>query len=83
MGAPYKSRDNIPETGVYKVLHAQHRLPHQVTLVEGQTFPPCAKCHEEVRFEMVRPLPELGRDRRGCVSLYALPALEDGAGDDK
>jgi hypothetical protein len=74
----YKSGDNIPETGVYKVLHAQHRLPHQVTLVEGQTFPPCARCHDEVRFELLRVLPELARERRGSVSLYALPVLEDG-----
>jgi len=73
----FKSGDAIPESGLYKVLHAQHRLPHQVTLVEGQTFPPCAQCHDEVRFELIRGLPALARERRGSVSLYALPVLDD------
>jgi len=73
----YKSPDVIPETGIYRVIHAQHRLPHEVTLLEGQTFPPCARCHEEVRFELVRSLPILAQDRRGSVALYSLPVLEE------
>jgi hypothetical protein len=77
MAELYKSADTIPESGIYRVIHAQHRLPHEVTLIAGQTFPPCAKCHEEVRFELVRDLPELARERRGSVSLYSLPVLDD------
>jgi len=73
----YKSSDTIPESGIYRVIHAQHRLPHEVTLIEGQTFPPCAKCHDQVTFELVRGLPELARERRGSVSLYTLPVLDD------
>jgi len=73
----YKSSDTIPESGVYRVIHVQHRLPHEVTLIEGQIFPPCAKCHEDVRFELLRELPALSRERRGNVSLYSLPVLED------
>ncbi|HEX4606144.1 MAG TPA: hypothetical protein VH724_19240 [Candidatus Angelobacter sp.] len=73
----YKSSDAIPASGVYRVIHAQHRLPHEVTLIEGQTFPPCAKCHEEVRFRLMRELPGLARERRGSVSLYSLPVLDD------
>jgi hypothetical protein len=73
----FKSGDTIPESGLYKVLHSQHRLPHQVTLVAGQAFPPCGKCRDEVRFELVRILPALARERRGSVSLYSLPVLED------
>jgi hypothetical protein len=73
----YKSSDTIPESGVYRVIHAQHRLPHEVTLIAGQIFPPCAKCHEDVRFELLRELPALSRERRGNVSLYSLPVLED------
>lgn len=73
----YISSNEIPESGVYRVIHAQHRLPHEVTLIKGQTFPPCAKCHDEVRFELVRGLPELERERRGSVSLYSLPVLDD------
>jgi hypothetical protein len=77
MALLHKSSDIIPESGIYRVTHAEHRLPHEVTLIGGQTFPPCAKCHEEVRFELVRELPELERERRGHVSLYSLPVLDD------
>jgi hypothetical protein len=77
MSQLYKSSDPIPVSGVYRVIHAQHRLPHEVTLIAGQTFPPCAQCHAEVRFEMVRELPSLSRERRGNVSLYSLPVLDD------
>lgn len=77
MATIYKSSDTIPESGIYRVTHAQHRLPHEVTLIEGQTFPPCAKCRDEVRFELVRELPSLGWERRGSVSLYKLPVLEE------
>lgn len=73
----YKSSDTIPESGVYRVVHAQHRLPHEVTLIEGQTFPPCARCRDAVAFELVRGLPELARERRGSVSLYSLPVLDE------
>jgi hypothetical protein len=71
----HKSSDRIPTSGIYRVIHAQHRLAHEVTLVEGQVFPPCAKCRDEVRFELVRGVPAL--ERRGSVSLYALPVLEE------
>jgi hypothetical protein len=73
----YNSSDVIPKSGIYKVVHAQHRLPHEVTLLEGQIFPPCAKCHEEVRFELVRVLPSLAYERRGSVKLYSLPVMEE------
>lgn len=73
----YKSTEPIPVSGVYRVIHSQHRLPHEVTLIAGQTFPPCAQCREEVRFELMRELPNLTRERRGHVSLYNLPVLED------
>jgi hypothetical protein len=77
MALLYKSPDTIPVSGIYRVIHAQHRLPHEVTLIAGQVFPPCAKCHAEVRFELLRELPDLARERRGSVSLYSLPVLDD------
>jgi hypothetical protein len=77
MSKTYKSSEIIPASGIYRVIHAQHRLPHEVTLIDGQTFPPCAKCRDEVRFELVRNLPALERERRGSVSLYALPVIEE------
>jgi hypothetical protein len=80
MASLYKSSDTIPDSGIYRVIHAQHRLPHEVTLIAGQTFPPCAQCHEEVRFQLLRTLPALTRDRRGNVSLYSLPVFDDDEG---
>lgn len=77
MALLYKSSSVIPESGIYRVIHAQHRLPHEVTLIGGQVFPPCGKCHEEVRFELLRELPELERERRGHVSLYCLPVIDE------
>ena len=77
MSQLYKSSEPIPVSGVYRVIHAQHRLPHEVTLIAGQTFPPCGQCHEEVRFEIVREIPSLSRERRGNVSLYSLPVLDE------
>ena len=73
----HKSSDRIPQSGVYRVVHSEHRLPHEVTLIEGQIFPHCEKCLDEVRFELVRGLPGLSHERRGSVSLYSLPVLED------
>jgi hypothetical protein len=77
MALLHKSSEAIPVSGIYRVIHAQHRLPHEVTLIAGQVFPPCGQCHEEVRFELVRELPNLARERRGNVSLYSLPSLDD------
>ena len=77
MAKTYTSSETIPASGIYRVIHAQHRLPHEVTLIDGQVFPPCAKCHDEVRFELVRGLPALDRERRGSVSLYSLPVMEE------
>jgi CheY-like chemotaxis protein len=47
----YKPGDLVPESGVYRVLHNRHRSPHESTLKEGETFPACKKCGEDVRFE--------------------------------
>ncbi|HLY93173.1 MAG TPA: hypothetical protein VKQ89_07955 [Candidatus Angelobacter sp.] len=77
MANSYRSSETIPACGIYRVIHAQHRLPHEVTLIEGQLFPPCSRCHNEVRFELVRGVPALERERRGSVSLYALPVIEE------
>jgi hypothetical protein len=29
----------VPESGIYRVSHSQHRLPHEVTLLKDQQFP--------------------------------------------
>lgn len=61
----------IPESGIYRVIHKAHRLPHEVTLVWGQAFPRCAKCRDAVKFELIRAA-ELLNEHAFRVYLYEL-----------
>lgn len=60
--------------GVYRVIHSQHRLPSEVTLVQGHTFPGCSKCRVGVRFEYLRSV-QLNGDFQ--INLFSLPELPD------
>ncbi len=78
VGAPtFKTGQQIPDSGVYKVIHQQHRLPHEVTLLKGETFPRCAKCGDRVEFELVHAAPYQRDGTTFQVQLYALPDLDD------
>lgn len=72
--ANYKTGQSVPESGIYRVLHDSHRLPHEVTLLKSQVFPRCAKCAGEVHFQVVALAPVLP-ERRGRIILYQLPEL--------
>jgi hypothetical protein len=37
-------------SGVYKVVHYQHRMPHHVAINEAQPFPVCRRCQSKVRY---------------------------------
>lgn len=50
----YHTGDMVPDSGIYRVVHSQHRLPHAVTICKGETFPRCAKCADLVLFELIR-----------------------------
>ena len=39
-----------PRSGVYRVHHYAHRMPHLVTVIKGMTFPECKRCGDKVRF---------------------------------
>ena len=52
----FKTGTNIPASGIYSVHHLAHRLPHEVTLLRGETFPKCQKCADAVTFKLVRVL---------------------------
>ena len=54
MAKPFHTEELVPESGVYRVMHAKHRLPHEVTLLKGQLFPRCGQCAEHVTFEAIR-----------------------------
>jgi len=52
MDATFKPGEMAPCSGIYHVRHAQHRLDHCVTILEGERFPVCRKCGEYVRFRL-------------------------------
>jgi len=72
----FKTGDTVPESGIYRVHHHGHRLPHEVTLIKEQTFPRCAKCDDQVEFEPMALAPLL-LERRGHIVLYELPEIEN------
>ncbi len=52
-GAVFGPGQKVSKTGIYRAVHRRHRLPHEITMVAGETFPNCKKCGAEVRFELV------------------------------
>ena len=67
----------IRQTGIYTVFHAEHRLPHEVTLLKGETFPRCSQCGTSVEFELLKAAPEISGSGGFRVVLYELPAVEE------
>ena len=55
----FKAGEIAIETGVYRVSHDQHRLPHEVVVLRGEQFPKCAKCSDAVYFELFYAAPLL------------------------
>jgi hypothetical protein len=80
-GGRFKTGAVIPDSGIYRVFHSSHRLPHEVTLLKGETFPKCQKCADAVTFKLVRALSyqTVVRELQWRVALYELPALDDAA----
>ena len=58
----YKPGEEVPETGVYTVIHDQHRASHVATIFKGKCFPSCARCGLLVQFVLVRPATPIGED---------------------
>jgi len=50
----FKTGEVVPQSGIYKVTHRKHRLPHEVTLLRAASFPPCSKCGFNVTFKLLR-----------------------------
>jgi hypothetical protein len=71
----FRCGEKILESGIYRVVHRDHRLPHEVTLLRGQLFPKCTKCENLVYFELVRSAPDITL-APFKVALYALPVAD-------
>jgi hypothetical protein len=72
----FRCGDKIPESGIYRVYHRNHRLAHEVTLLRDQLFPKCTKCEDSVYFELVRSAPDITLEPFK-VALYALPVNDE------
>jgi hypothetical protein len=72
----YLSGQKVPASGIYQVRHEKHRLPHEVTLLRNQQFPPCAQCGTAVQFKVVRVVDALD-ERREKIILHVLPVMDD------
>ncbi len=59
----YKPSEAVPVSGVYKVEHRDHRETHDATLLEGETFPACATCDQQVRFTLKHKADTVGQDK--------------------
>jgi hypothetical protein len=52
--AAYAPGQTAPVTGVYRVVHAEHRQPHEVAALRGEIFPACKTCKTDAAFELIR-----------------------------
>ncbi len=74
----FRTGCSVPESGIYSVIHSQHRLPEEITLIREQSFPRCSKCSEPVYFNLVRSAPSLDVYPHGFrMTLYELPELAE------
>lgn len=54
----YHPGEQVPATGIYKVLHQAHRESHEAVLTRSDLFPTCQHCGSEVRFELIHHVDE-------------------------
>ncbi len=73
MAEAYKTGATVPHSGIYRVSHSEHRLPHEVTLLRGNPFPPCSKCGNDVVYDLLRAVTV----DRFSVVLNAIPEMTD------
>ena len=46
----FRCGEVVPRSGVYRVHHYAHRVPHTVIIVAGTVLPKCKRCGERVQF---------------------------------
>jgi len=50
----YKPGQLVPISGLYTVVHQNHRAEHEVLAIRGDEFPACRTCKDEVRFHVAQ-----------------------------
>ena len=59
----YRPGQKAPRTGLYRVVHYQHRLPHDVVIKQGEVFPSCNRCGQRVTFSISSTADVLSADQ--------------------
>lgn len=72
----WKTGAFVPRTGMYAVVHSEHHLPSEVTLVQGESFPRCQACEIPVLFTLRRRLEKGLSLAYSRIRLYQLPVLD-------
>ena len=68
----YRPGDRADASGVYRAVHLRHRMPHEITVLDGENFPRCKKCGDKVKFELVHPAPRAKADVDLLLGLCAM-----------
>ncbi len=58
----YKPGQMVPISGIYTVIHLEHREPHEAVAVRGDLFPACRICKIQVRFHITQIVPHVTHD---------------------
>src|ERR1051326_1254889 len=59
----FSAGEAVRETGIYEVIHDRdHRVAHEVVMLNGDAFPACDTCEQRVRFRLVRTAPYIFQD---------------------
>jgi hypothetical protein len=48
----YRVRQRVRQTGLYRVIHYQHRMRHEAMMRQGERFPACNKYGSRVAFRL-------------------------------
>jgi len=59
----FKPGDSVPRSGIYKVMHYQHRMPHDTVVTDHHPFPMCRVCGARVRYKLARGAEPIEEDR--------------------
>jgi hypothetical protein len=46
----FRPNEIVPRSGVYRVRHYAHRLPHTAVVLAGTLLPECKHCGDKVKF---------------------------------
>lgn len=58
----YQAGEMVPVSGIYLVVHHEHRPNHEAIAIQGEEFPTCRICKSQVRFHLSQAVPHMTHD---------------------